>query len=131
MVTSRLTSTRWRASCREPVDRLTLTIAGSSCGVMPDRDGQREQQGLEQRAGEGDVDHEDRDRQHRGDPDEQLGEAAQPGLEGRLGLLLAETHGDLAERRRRPGGDDDRPAGALVDDGAHERTRRQIDRGVR
>jgi hypothetical protein len=30
MVTSRLTSTRRRASRREPVDRLTLTMAGSS-----------------------------------------------------------------------------------------------------
>ena len=35
MVTSRLTSTRRRASSRDPVDRLTLTIAGSSWGVMP------------------------------------------------------------------------------------------------
>ncbi len=34
-MTSRLTSTRWRASCRDPVERLTLTIAGSSCGVIP------------------------------------------------------------------------------------------------
>ena len=35
MVTSRLTRTRLRASAREPLDRLTETIAGSSCGVMP------------------------------------------------------------------------------------------------
>jgi hypothetical protein len=35
MVTSRLTSTRRRASWRDPVDRLTPTIAGSSWGVMP------------------------------------------------------------------------------------------------
>ena len=35
IVTSRFTSTRLRASAREPVDRLTDTIAGSSCGVMP------------------------------------------------------------------------------------------------
>ena len=35
MVTSRLTSTLRRASSREPVDRLTLTMAGSSWGVIP------------------------------------------------------------------------------------------------
>ena len=35
IVTSRLTSTRLRASARDPVDRLTETIAGSSCGVIP------------------------------------------------------------------------------------------------
>ena len=35
MVTSRFTSTLRCASAREPVDRLTLTIAGSSCGVIP------------------------------------------------------------------------------------------------
>ena len=35
MVTSRLTSTFRLASSREPVDRLTLTMAGSSCGVIP------------------------------------------------------------------------------------------------
>ena len=35
MQTSRLTSTRSRASRRAPVARLTVTIAGSSCGVMP------------------------------------------------------------------------------------------------
>ena len=35
MVTRRLTRTRLRASAREPLERLTDTIAGSSCGVMP------------------------------------------------------------------------------------------------
>ena len=35
MLTSRFTSTFWRASRREPVDRLTVTIAGRSCGVSP------------------------------------------------------------------------------------------------
>ncbi len=35
IVTSRLTSTLRRASWREPLERLTLTIAGSSCGVIP------------------------------------------------------------------------------------------------
>ena len=35
MVTSRFTSTLRRASSRDPVDRLTLTMAGRSWGVMP------------------------------------------------------------------------------------------------
>ena len=35
IVTSRFTSTRFRASLRDPLARLTETIAGSSCGVMP------------------------------------------------------------------------------------------------
>ena len=35
MLTSRFTSTLRRASRREPVERLTVTIAGSSCGVSP------------------------------------------------------------------------------------------------
>ncbi len=34
MHTRRLTSTLALASCREPVARLVLTTAGSSCGVM-------------------------------------------------------------------------------------------------
>ena len=33
--TRRLTKTRFRASAREPLERLTETIAGRSCGVMP------------------------------------------------------------------------------------------------
>ena len=35
MLTSRFTSTLRRARRRDPVDRLTVTIAGSSCGVSP------------------------------------------------------------------------------------------------
>ena len=35
MLTSRFTSTLRRASRRDPVDRLTVTIAGRSCGVSP------------------------------------------------------------------------------------------------
>ena len=35
MHTNRLTSTLALASCRDPVARLVLTTAGSSCGVMP------------------------------------------------------------------------------------------------
>ena len=33
--TKRLTSTLALASCRDPVARLALTTAGSSCGVIP------------------------------------------------------------------------------------------------
>ena len=60
------------------------------------RDGR--QQRLQQRPVEGDVDGEDRGRQHRGDPHQQLGEVPQPGLEGGLGLAFTEPDGDLAER---------------------------------
>ena len=35
MLTSRLTMTDFRASLRAPIDRLIVTIAGSSCGVSP------------------------------------------------------------------------------------------------
>ena len=35
MHTNRLTSTFALASCRDPVARLVLTTAGSSCGVIP------------------------------------------------------------------------------------------------
>ena len=35
MQTSRLTRTLSRASLRDPVARLVLTTAGSSCGVIP------------------------------------------------------------------------------------------------
>ena len=88
IVTSRFTSTLRRASSREPVDRLTLTIAGSSCGVMPIAIASENSSASMSGRRERDVDHEDRDREDAGHPDEQLGELPQPDL----------------ERGRRPGG---------------------------
>jgi hypothetical protein len=76
---------------------------------------------------EGDVDDEDRGGQHRGDPHQQLGEVSQPGLEGGLGLAFGKPDSDLAERGRGAGGHHDPAPGALVDHGAHERARGQVD----
>ena len=77
-----------------------------------------------------DVDDEDRDREDAGDLHEQLREAAQADLEGRLGLPLGESGRDLPEGRRLAGRDDDAATGALVHDRAHERARGQIERRV-
>ena len=50
MHTSRLTSTFFSASRREPVARLVDTTAGSSWGVMPTATAEREQHGVDERA---------------------------------------------------------------------------------
>ena len=90
IVTSRLTSTRLRASAREPLDRLTETIAGSSCGVIPmAMASENSSASISGRENATLID-EDRDREDAGDLHEQLREAAQPDLEGGLGLPLAE-----------------------------------------
>ena len=52
MVTSRFTSTRLRASAREPVDRLTRDDRRQQLRGDADRDREREQQGVDQRARE-------------------------------------------------------------------------------
>ena len=96
IVTSRLTSTRLRASWRDPLARLTVTMAGSSCGVMPiaiaSENSSASISGREKR----DVDDEDRDGEHGGDLHEQPREVAQPDLERRLGLPLREPGRDAA-----------------------------------
>ena len=72
-----------------------------------DRDGQAEEQGVDQRPVEGDVDREDPHRQDAGDPDQQGREAPQPDLEGGLGRPLAEPAGDPPEGRGHARGHDD------------------------
>jgi hypothetical protein len=65
----------------------------------PDRDRQREQQRVDDRLVQRDVDDEDRAGQRPGHLDEQHREFPQPGLELGLGLLLSQAHGDPAELR--------------------------------
>ena len=49
MLTSRFTSTLRRASRRDPVERLTVTIAGQQLRREADRDREREQQRVDER----------------------------------------------------------------------------------
>ena len=72
IVTRRLTSTLRRASSREPVDEADADDRRQQLRGDADRDRQREQQRVDQRPRQGDVDDEDRDGQHAGDPDQQL-----------------------------------------------------------
>ena len=130
MVTSRLTSTRRRASCREPVDRLTLTMAGSSCGVMPmamaSENSSASSNGRENATLMTKIEIVSTAATRTSS----LEKSRRPDLEGGLGLPLAEPDGDLAERGRRTRRHHDRLAGALVHDRAHERARRKIHRRV-
>ena len=97
MQTSRLTRPCAGPAAAVPVARLVLTTAGSSCGVMPDRDGQREQQRVDQRPVQQQVGDED---QRRSAPSATCSSStekrSQPELE--LGLRLA-----LAQAQRRSG----------------------------
>ena len=113
MHTSRLTSTFFAASRREPVARLVDTTAGKQLGGDADRDGEGEQDRVDDRAAQRDVDHEDRDAEHATDLGEQTGEPGEAELELRLGVVFAEPDGDSSElggctrwppppRRRRP-----------------------------
>ena len=121
MHTSRLTSTLSRASRRDPVARLVLTTAGSSCGVIPTAiasanstesiTGRRSNR-LVTRISSGQGD------RH---PQQQVGESAQTGLELRLGLPLTQAGGDAAELGVRTGCVHHPEPVAGADDGAHER----------
>ncbi len=118
MHTSRLTSTLSRASRRDPVARLVLTTAGSSCGVIPTaiasanstesitgRRSSRLVTKISTRQGD----------RH---PQQQVGESAQTGLELGLGLPLTQAGGDAAElgvaRRSRTPPRSPRPALTMV-----------------
>ena len=79
-----------------------MTIAGSSCGVMPIAiASENSSASISGRCSATLITKIDAG-QHAGDPHEQLREVAEPGLERRLGLALAEPGGDLAERRAVP-----------------------------
>jgi hypothetical protein len=86
----------------------------------PDGDGQREQQGVNDRSGEDHVDGEDGDGQGSGDVHQQHREAAQPDLELGVELVGVEAGGDLPELRARAGGDHDAATAARPDHGAHQ-----------
>ena len=103
MLISRLTTTRLRARLRAPEARLTVTIAGSSCGVSPTAIASENRADSQDRSAEQRVDDEDAAGQHRGDANQQDREAAQPALERGFRLPFAEPQRDLAERGARAG----------------------------
>ena len=131
MLTSRLTTTLRSASRLAPVERLIVTIAGSSCGVRPTAIARAKSSRFQQRAADHDVDHEDRAGEHGGDADEQQREVAQAELERGLRLALSEPQGDRAELRPTAGAHDDAQPAAFAHDRAHERARREVQRGLR
>ena len=131
MVTSRFTSTLRRASSREPVDRLTLTMAGSSCGVIPiaiaSENSSASITGRDSATLMTKIETVSTPATRTSSSEKSL----QPDLERGLGRPLAEPDGDLAERGRRSGRDDHAAGRALVHDRAHERARRRSTRRVR
>ncbi len=129
IVTSRLTRTRFRASARDPGDKLTETIAGSSWGVIPIA-----------------IARLNRNASSKGRDSATLitkmeivstpatltrkPEVAQVNLERGVRLTFAQTQGDGPEGSACCGGDNDSATRALAHHRTHERTRRQVDRGV-
>ena len=107
MQTSRLTSTLRRASCRDPAARLVDTTAGQQLRRDADGDRQREQQRVDHRPVQRDVDDEDRARSARRRPRRAASRtcAARPGTRSRAGCC-PRPGGDPAElgvgRRWRP-----------------------------
>ncbi len=129
IVTSRFTSTRLRASRREPLERLTETIAGSSCGVMPiaiaSENSSASISGRESATLMTKIDTQRRPRPSRAGSRSRAG---RPGTPSRPDVRRV-------PRRSAPkavavaGRDDDAASRALVHDRAHEGARRQVDSG--
>ena len=131
MLTSRLTTTLplsqpLRAGREADRDDRRQQLRGQA-----DRDREREQHRSQQRAAQRDVDHQDRAGQHGGHADEQQREVAQPELKRRLRLTLAELQGDRAELGPTAGTHDDAQPASFAHDGAHERARGEVQRGLR
>ena len=120
MATSRLTSTFLAARAREPGGQAHGHDGRHHLGGDAHGDGQGEEQRLDQRPRQRDVDDEDEDGQHGGDAEQEPREPRQPDLEGGLRLLLPQPGGDPAERRPRPGADDDAPGPSPGGRRAHE-----------
>ena len=100
---------------------------GKQLRRQADGDREREQRRLENRAAEGDVDHEDRARQHHGHDREQLRERLQPLLERGLALPFTQAQRDRAESGM-PARANHEPAPVPTPhERAHERTRTQIE----
>ena len=123
MLTSRFTSTLRRARRRDPVERLTVTIAGRSCGVSPIAIASENSSASMNGPMQHEIDREDRHRQDARDPDEQEAELPQPDLERRLGRTLTETRRDPTESGMHPGAHDDPAGRAFTHDRSHERAR--------
>jgi len=115
-----------RASRRDPVARLVLTTAGSSCGVDAHRDGEREQQGVDQRPPQQQADDDDENAEDKRYPQQQDRKAPQSGLEVRLGLPRSQACGNAPEFGARAGGDDHSRSFACLHDRAHERHAGQV-----
>ena len=110
-----------------PGRQATVTTAGSSCGVMPDGDRQGEQQRVEERPVQHDVDHEDRRGQHRrprGPAARRTG-AARPGTRSRAGARPTRRR-SCRTRSPSPVATTTPRASTAVHDGAHERARPQV-----
>ena len=95
-------------------------------GGDADRDGEGEQHRVDDGTTQRDVDHEDRDAEHPADLGQQPGEAGEAELELGLGVAFPEPDGDPPELGGRPGRDHHGVGAALVHDGSHEQTRRQL-----
>ena len=108
---SRLTITFRLAICRAPCARLTPMIAGRSCGVRPTA-GHGEEEGVQGRAPQGDVDGEDDEDQDERDLHQKVAEPADAALEFGLGRRRSSRARDAAELglAARPYGDG--PCGA-------------------
>ena len=92
--TRRFTSTFFFARAFEPADRLTAHDGGHHLGRDADGDGQREQQGVDERPCKHDVDHEDDGVSTRGQLEQEALRSRQSGFERGLALLLGEPGGD-------------------------------------
>ena len=121
MHTNRLTSTLSLASRRDPVARLALTTAGSSCGVMPtaiaSENSTESITGLRSSRLLTKIEHRQRDR----DLQQQVGEPAQPDLKVGFGLPFTQTGCDAPELGVSAGGVHHPGPLAGADDRAHER----------
>ena len=104
-----------------------MTIAGSSCGVMPiaiaSENSSASSSGRERATLITKIEIVSTPATRTSS----LEKSRRPDLERGLGLPLAEPDGDLAERGARARRDHDPSPGALVHDGAHERARREVD----
>ena len=100
MHTSRLTSTFFVGEPPRSGGQAGRHDRGQQLRGDADRDGEREQHRVDDRAAEGDVDHEDRDAEHAADLGQQPREAGEAELELGLGMALAEPDGDPPELGR-------------------------------
>ena len=126
MQTSRFTSTLRSREPARPERQAGRDDRGQQLGRDADRDREREQQRVEQRPAQHEIDDEDRRGEHGRDLREQRREVAQPGLELRLGLTIAEPERDATELGATAGGDHDADRRAFVHHGAHEGARCEL-----